>query len=743
MTALLPRPFSYTPVRLGPLDRITIGGMHYKLFDERDGVVILRSEEDDPRQVKYTELEFYQLHSAGGAPVARRFHAKHKLPYIPNPDFTFMSYPAHKRAKARFWKELFDLYDRVDAKERLPRSVDHLGLRMDELCVAALQLTEKALSGETVRGVKPPTVGHFNKMYRRYKDSGKKIEVLISRDEGPKRVHVVDQEALVVWEKWAEEFAHWSRPKFRDIYLDLKSDLHKKNSERKIEGKHELPTPSPKVFRRIIKGLGAYFVYCRRYSKEAADRKFGFSKGGYGFFRPGERVDIDEKYVDLILLLQYAHIWGTLSDDEKKLVPRIRVWVVVAIDLATRYILGMRFCTAPNAQATIDVIQMMMQDKRELSEYVGSLSPWIGRCRPERIVTDNGSGLVNDQVADILVECEIDHSRPEAGHPQARGHIESSFRTHRRVVRHFQGRTFKDIQEKGRYDPVKTASLPIDEFERNYVRAILDIYHNTAHEGLGGETPHNAWIRQTEIYKTEPLIEQDVMRHIFGMEFTRTADGAGITFLGVSYHGDKLAQWLLKDGYETATLPNVLIKVDLMEMASISFRHPDGLWYILDNTIDLLPGISVAEWLEVWRRVTDDFKETTDINMANAYSALIDLRESGEAAALRNPLGLRQLQRDEIDKAERALLHRAGFLRKRVAPPPDIEKPKVRKGAFIGERALGFDAIVDELTPEMTKRRMAATALDKTERPSLIKVTNPSSDDNTGSLIGGSDDLSF
>ncbi|OWK24003.1 hypothetical protein AJ87_26950 [Rhizobium yanglingense] len=303
------------------------------------------------------------------------------------------------------------------------------------------------------------------------------------------------------------------------------------------------------------------------------------------------------------------------------MVSRIRVWVVVAIDLATRYILAMKFCTAPNAQTTIDVIRMMMEDKRELSQYAGALSPWIGRCRPEMIYTDAGSGLVNDEVADIMVECEIDHTRPAAGQPQSRGHVESSFRTHRRVVRHFQGRTFKDIVERGDYDSVKTASLPIDRFERHYVRAILDIYHNTPHEGLNGETPHNAWIRQTQLFKVRPLIEPDVMRHIFGMDFVRRLDGDGLRFLGVPYHSPVLADILMKDGQV-----DVPIRVNHADMFSISFQK-DGMWYVADNTIDLAPDISVPEWIDVMTTIREKFKESTSVTLDIVYITLHELRE--------------------------------------------------------------------------------------------------------------------
>ncbi|WP_140426944.1 DDE-type integrase/transposase/recombinase [Ensifer aridi] len=478
----------------------------------------------------------------------------------------------------------------------------------------------------------------------------------------------------------------------------------------------------------MINKLSAYHVHCKRYSKPAADRKFGFTKGGFGFLRPGERIDIDEKRVDLMTLLEYANVWETLLDEEKNLVRRIRLWVVVAIDIATRYILAMRFCTKPNAKTTLDVIRMMMEDKREMSEYVGALAPWIARCRPEMIYTDNGSGLVNDEVAEVLVECEIEHTRPEAGQPQARGHIESSFRGHNRIVRHFQGRTFKDILEKGDYDPVKTASLPVDESERNYVRAILDIYHNTPHEGLGGETPHNAWVRQTQLYKMRPLIEPDVMRHILGMDDTRTLDGEGLRFMGVQYHSPILAQWLLDEGQV-----EVAVRIDMGDMTSIPFQK-DGMWYIADNQIGLLPGISVPEWMTAWKMVGEKFSKSSAVNIDVFYAALRELRENGEAAALRNPLGIRHMTIEKVRDHERALLHRAGFT---VLPatntPLPLDPPVARKSAFVSSNAPGFTDIVGE-----TAAQAAAEAKEKAQ-----SARKPKNGGKGLSSIGSADDIAF
>lgn len=721
MSNLQPKAFTYLPLNMTIMDRITVGGSHYRLHSDRDGEVILQSEDEQITYAHFSALEFYKMHMEGEIKIEVGHHNKHRKKLKANPQLPYRSHSPKKRAKARFYHELIKAFDALDFRTEggVNRTVDNLGPHMESLAIQALDVTRRILAGETVTGQKVPSVGHFNKMYHKFKLSGDNVQTLVSNDNGPKKKTLVDAESLVLWEQYAEAYATAARPTQRDVWEDLIAEISKRNRQRGPD-QHKLVKPSFKVMRRMIKELGGYHVYCGRHGKSKADKKFGLTNGGFGFFRPGERVDIDEKEIDLMVLLEYAHIWETLTDEEKEAVRRIRVWVVVAIDLATRYILAMKFCTAPNSKTTIDVIRMMMEDKREMSQYVGAISPWIGHCRPEMVYTDAGSGLVNDEVADIMVECEIDHTRPAAGQPQARGHLESSFRTHRRIVRHFQGRTFKDIVERGDYNSVATASLPLDRFEKHYVRAILDVYHNSPHEGLGGETPHNAWVRQTQMYKVRPFIEPDVMRHIFGMEFTRTLDGDGLRFLNAQYHSPLLAEMLMKHGQM-----DVKIRVDLADMTSISFEK-DGYWHIADNTIDLAHDIGVAEWIAVMEVVAAKFQSSTAITMDIVYTALSELRQSGTAAALENPLGLRNLSRDAIEKFERALIHKARLsVQKAPLAPLTIEAPVARAGAFIGESAPGFDDIVAEVNEQIAANAAnKATEARETRKPETSRLGN-------------------
>lgn len=693
MSNLSPKPFTYMPVAVTLVDRVAIGSQLYRLSRHFEGQVILETLEEMPRFESFTEYEFFQRHLTGEIKIEEGyFSPARKVPEV-HQGRLFTDYSQKKQAKALFYAQMIHAYDNLSAQEGgIKRTVEELGPWMERLAVEATSIVAKMRSGGGQIDVGTiPSVGHFNKMYRKYKDSGGRTICLISRDEGPKRTYRVDPESLAVWEEYAAEYATSRRPTVKKQHVLLLAALDGLNKQRTAEGKHALLAPSYKVFAKLIKRLGAYHIHLGRHGKPSADKKFGFTRAGFGYFRPGERVDIDEKRVDLMVLFQYANIWETLTAEEKNEVKRIRLWVVVAIDIATRYILGMRFCTKPNSKTTLDVIRMVMEDKSEISAFAGAQSQWIGFCRPEGFYSDSGSALVNDEVAAKLAECEIGHSRPPAGAPQARGHIESSFRGHQRIASFYQGRTFKDVVEKGDADPVKEASITMDRLEREYLRAILDIYHNTPHEGLGGETPHNSWVRQTQLHKMRPMLEPDVKRHIFGMDEVRTLGPEGLRFLGINYHSPVLAEWHLQDGSV-----DVPIRINASNLRSLSFKK-DGKWFIADNQIGLPDDISLSEWMAVWERVTREHAKSTSVTLDIFYAALRELRESGEAAALRNPLGVRRISMENVRSHERALLHKAGFtIQAARTQPSPLASPLARRSAFLRHDAPGYNDIVKD-----------------------------------------------
>ena len=71
------------------------------------------------------------------------------------------------------------------------------------------------------------------------------------------------------------------------------------------------------------------------------------------------------------------------------------------------------------------------------------------------------------------------------------------------------------------HKPEDFAHLTVDELAALLTLWIVDVYHNTPHDGLGGETPRNAWKRLASLVGVRPLPDRRKIRAIFGERLVR------------------------------------------------------------------------------------------------------------------------------------------------------------------------------------------------------------------------------
>ena len=82
----------------------------------------------------------------------------------------------------------------------------------------------------------------------------------------------------------------------------------------------------------------------QREGLEAARRKFGVTETGRPAETPGQNVMFDAWQFHIVTLDTTRARWNEMTDAERKAVRRVRRWVVVGIDVATRVILGYSIC---------------------------------------------------------------------------------------------------------------------------------------------------------------------------------------------------------------------------------------------------------------------------------------------------------------------------------------------------------------------------------------------------------------
>lgn len=481
---------------------------------------------------------------------------------------------------------------------------------------------------------------HFFRLHDRYVENEFRVEALVSTANGPGALPSrFDREDLAVWLEHAKLYAAARRPKISGALLMLQAKIHELNESRAIHGLREHQMPTSKFFNKMVKGLGRYFLTASRHGEDVAKAVFAKTGNGLQVLRPGARVEMDEWKIDLLILLMFAGLAEKMTDEERDLIKSTRIWVTVVIDVATRCILAMRFSArAPSEDSSMAALEMAVSDKTMLSAVIGAGTPWIYNVLFSDLVTDWGPAFRATKLRTAVAQLRATHQFTAAGWAAGRGTIESVFKTKGARFMHWSdGQTFSNVVERG---PNGTqASLNMDELNRMLVRAVVDIYHHTPHDGLNGATPHNEWLRLTARYGILPPLHPDQRRHIFGTKIVKAIGDKGVRFLGIHYQHSRLQEMRREQAaLPGSKAPRTDIRVDRFSLSKISFW--DGSrWLEAQATMGLPDDVSVWEWVGATKELRAIHRANAKLHLSVLLKAVNDLRKSGQAASARAELG--------------------------------------------------------------------------------------------------------
>lgn len=148
------------------------------------------------------------------------------------------------------------------------------------------------------------------------------------------------------------------------------------NAERRNLGIPELPIPSRRTIERALSKLDPYFTKVHRYGADQANRECVLWEDGIDASYPLERVEIDEWKVDLITIFAERGALDGLTRKELAEIERGRRWLYVAIDCATRCIVGMRLAKKPNVIDAIATLADITRDKTDIAGAAGCSGDW-------------------------------------------------------------------------------------------------------------------------------------------------------------------------------------------------------------------------------------------------------------------------------------------------------------------------------------------------------------------------------
>lgn len=435
------------------------------------------------------------------------------------------------------------------------------------------------------------------------------------------------------------------------------------NLERTAAALPPLPAFSLSTFERAIGALDEFEVIAGREGHDVAHRRLKISGRRTIAVRAGERVAMDCWKSQIRTLKLPQTVWEGLDDDLVNTIARLRLLLCVAIDEASRCVLGAYLAVSATAKTAVRTLEMVGRDKQDIADWAGCRGTWQHRCTPETVATDNGSEFINEEFRACVNDVGSRNELGPTGHPDARPIVESFFRNlDRRLMQFFQGRTFAGVGEKGSYDPDAVANVTAEVLGKALVRYIVDVYHNTPHMGLGGETPNDAWERLNKTYQVIAPWSRATNRVVFGFSDRRRIQNQGIRFLGNFYRvnkGNRLAELRKAIGQK-----DVAIRVDLSNLGRIAVRKigPGNEWFSVECDLASMEGVSAQEWVQACMLLKRKYAEQAGLREEVAIQALNDIRRMGKDSAEARGIGPSTMSDDELRRYERDLFRQLNIV---------------------------------------------------------------------------------
>ncbi|WP_321337397.1 Mu transposase C-terminal domain-containing protein [Breoghania sp.] len=421
------------------------------------------------------------------------------------------------------------------------------------------------------------------------------------------------------------------KPSKKKIHDDLKILIAEENRLRSSAGRAPLTCPSQATVSRAISQLPQFKVSSGREGTDFALKKFRIVHKGLDVEWPLERVEFDGWMISLVSLYQKAGLWSRLTEAEQAEVEKGRYWASAAIDARTRCVLALVIAPSQSAISAIDTLRMAVSDKAQIAKAAGCQTPWDMCGRIEKVVADNGSEYVATEFKAAVLDLHSHYEIVPAGQPQLRGRIERFFRTvELGLMQHLSGRTFENVGSKGDYDAGANAVFSVEEFGQLFVRYVVDVYHNTPHSGLGGETPRNCWQRLTSQFGTQLPPDRHEMLHALGTSIERKITKSGIVLLDLHYQSPELQKLR-----RSSPASNWLVRMDPRDLGFVSVRIPNEGWLTVECGHVGLDGVSVFHWKKANELLRTRMAAEAKMSEEIVLQAIQDVKATATEAELR------------------------------------------------------------------------------------------------------------
>lgn len=372
-----------------------------------------------------------------------------------------------------------------------------------------------------------------------------------------------------------------------------------------------MPAPAASTIRRRLKHLSPDD---RRKRGESAQVKPAAGMTPIPKF-PLDLLQLDHTKVDVIIV------------DPVDRKPIGRPWLSVAIDVHSRCIAGMHLSLeSPSATSVGLCLMHVATEKTSWLEGRGIDAEWPIAGKPRAIAVDNGAEFHSAAFERGCAQHGIAiHWRPP-GQPHFGGIVERVIGTLMQQVHELPGTTFSNPATRRGYDSDGTACLTLQELEHWLTIAIVRIYHQRSHAGLGGETPIARFRQGMLAMETErrslPVVQNAQAFLIdFLPMYRRTLQRAGITIDYITYYSNGLKPWIAR----RSELGPLLVRRDPRDLSRVYVLNDETEGYLEVPYRDLArPAVTLWEHRLAVRRLREQNRHAID-EMA-LFRAIEELR---------------------------------------------------------------------------------------------------------------------
>ncbi|OZQ68425.1 hypothetical protein CA600_06330 [Paenibacillus sp. VTT E-133280] len=402
---------------------------------------------------------------------------------------------------------------------------------------------------------------------KEYVDSENDIRSLIddNNKKGPQERLICEEVRNVTTDILKKYYLVKEKRSIPNIHKLILAKLHHINEVKVVNGEPVLKMPSLRTLYRVVSEISKYEIAKKQYGKLYVQTKMGYFGVMEKPTRPLEIVQMDSTPIDVILV-----------DDETRL-PLPRAHLTVAVDMKTRYVVGVNIgMDSPGYVTTMLTLRNTICKKNIKEKYPYLKNDWLANGLPETILLDNGKEFRNKSLRLACDQLGIKYRYCKTKHPYSKGIVERFLQTANYQTAHqIPGTTFSNtkIRNDKEYDSDKKAVMGLNTFMKIFFEWLLDVYSIRFHEGIEN-FPLELW---KEGVKKDPPQQYKDMFELSIILFPykkRTVQNHGIQFRRLKYYSPEL--WNLKLERLRLGLDNeVIIKYDPDDISKI---------YVLDDT---------------------------------------------------------------------------------------------------------------------------------------------------------------